>query len=243
MENTTAILVHVWYEDVFINKIFPRIVQHNGKVDFYFNFVESKVSENCVRTIEDNFINYKITYSPNPGRDIRGYMNMLSEIYKDNKTYKNYVFLHTKTNENKSGENCLEILLRSTVGTPKTLSNVIKILEHKHEYGMVGSKDLLKKGFFTDEEKIKGFDIADRLGIQKDTVKFIAGTMFAVKAEIIDRYLRKPRVIEEFNKDFVENGKKHNGWHHGWERVFGMLVYDSGQMIFPYDPAEQETTN
>jgi lipopolysaccharide biosynthesis protein len=240
MENSTAILVHIWYEDVFLDKIYPRIVQHNGSVDFYFNFVKSNISSTCVETIQKSFNNYKITYSENPGRDIRGYMNMLSEIYKEDKNYKNYIFLHTKTNIDSFGVACLETLLLSTVGTVKTLQTVQNILEESQEYGMVGSATMFASGFYTEGERSKSLNIADRLGIQKDKVNFIAGTMFAVKAEIIDKFLRKPGVIERFCKDFVEDGIKHSGWHHAWERVFGMLVYDCGQKILPYDRSTQE---
>ena len=238
MRNKTAFLVHIWYEDVFIEKIYPRILQHNGTADFYFNFVKHNVSQRALEMIQSSFENFHITYSDNPGRDIRGYMRMLEHIYEKGSSYENYVFLHTKTNVDFAGVQSLENLLHGTVATPEILNNVLGILNTNNLYGMVGSGKQLLCGFFTEDEKYKAFNIAERLGLQKKEPNFIAGTMFAVKSSIIDKYLRKDGVIEEFCKDFVENGVKHSGWHHGWERVFGMIVYDSDMKIFPYNTVE-----
>lgn len=52
MKNKIASLVHIWYEDVFIEKIYPRILQHNGKVDFCFNFVKHNASQRALEMVQ-----------------------------------------------------------------------------------------------------------------------------------------------------------------------------------------------
>jgi hypothetical protein len=230
----TAFLIHVWYEDVFFSKIVPFVIQHVNDVDIYINFVKEKTHPTFIEETREKFPNATITFSENPGRDIRGYMNMLSCIYEKGITYKNYVFIHTKTQIDSFGQRCLHSLLTHTIGSKETLNASLALINQTN-YAMSGSHEFLTKGFWTEEEKNKTFDVLKRLGVKTRDVTFIAGTMFIVRASIVDKHLRKPGAIELFSADFVEDGTKHSGWHHAWERVFGTLVIEEGLKIFPCD--------
>jgi hypothetical protein len=228
----TAFLIHVWYEDVFLNKIAPFVSQHVNDVDIYINMVNGKAHHSFIEEVQSRFPAATITFSENPGRDIRGYMNMLSYIYEKDITYKNYVFIHTKTQIDNFGKRCLQSLLTHTIGSPETLKASLQMIDQT-SYGMSGSYEFVTKGFWTDEERSKTLNVLKRLGVKTRNVTFIAGTMFIVRASIIDKYLRTPDAIKTFSADFVEDGRKHSGWHHAWERVFGTLVIEEGLEIFP----------
>ena len=227
----TAILVHVWYEDVFLNVIAPKLAIHKN-VDLYINFVKRHNSNSFIQQVKEMFPAAVILFSDNPGRDIRGYLNCLSYIYHEDKQYDNYIFVHTKTNENDHGKRMLENLLRGIIQDEETLRQGTELV--KERYGMVGAVNYVQNTFFTQEEKLKTINILKRLGCNKFDVKFVAGTMFNVSAAIIDHYLRKPGIIEDFNNDFYEDSLKHSGWHHAWERVFGTMVIDYGKDIYEY---------
>jgi len=236
----TAFLIHVWYEEVFTEKIVPFVIQHIDDVDLYINFVKGKTSLEFVEEIREKFPSATITFSENPGRDIRGYMNMLSYIYENKITYKNYVFIHTKTQIDSFGQRCLQSLLKHTIGSKETLNAALKMIDQT-VYGMAGSHEFVQEGFTNDEERRKTFDILERLNIEPGRNKFVAGTMFIVRASIIDKYLRKPGAIEMFSADFVEDNKKNGGWHHAWERVFGTLVVAEGLEILPVNKNKIQT--
>jgi hypothetical protein len=233
MKKDTAFLIHVFYESTFMNVIAPYVEKHVNDIDLYINFVKDKNSESFVNLVKERFPSAVVVFSENPGRDIRGYMNMLSYIYKNQKAYQNYVFIHTKTQVDGFGQRCLRYLLENTVGSTQILSRCLKEIQEGTKYGMAGSQEFLTKGFWTEEERAKTFDVLARLDVKTRDVTFIAGTMFIVRASIIDKHLRKDNSIEEFSKDFEENGIKHSGWHHAWERVFGTLVIEEGLEIYP----------
>lgn len=233
MKKDTAFLIHVFYEDAFMNVIAPYVEKHVNDIDLYINLVKGKNSEGYIESVRERFPTATILFSENPGRDIRGYMNMLSHIYEKQTTYQNYVFIHTKTQVDSFGQRCLKSLLDNTVGTPQTFSQCLETIKEGSKYGMAGSQEFLTRGFWTEEERVKTFNVLKRLDVQTRDVTFIAGTMFIVRASIIDKHLRKENAIEEFTKDFVEDGIKHSGWHHAWERVFGTLVIEEGLEIYP----------
>lgn len=235
MKKDTAFLIHVFYEEVFMKVIAPYVEKHIDDVDLYINLVIGNNSGSYIKSVKERFPSAVILFSENPGRDIRGYMNILSYIYEKELKYTNYMFIHTKTQKDASGKNCLKSLLDNTVGSKKTFGNCIKIIQEGSNYGMVGSRDYLTKGFHTKEERTKTLDILRRLGSQEQDATFIAGTMFMIRSSIVDKHLRKCGVIPSFTKDFVENGAKNSGWHHAWERVFGTIVYEEGLEIYPYD--------
>jgi sulfur carrier protein ThiS len=145
------------------------------------------------------------------------------------------VFLHTKTNIDQSGSMQMHYLINDILGSRDILQKALTVLLQEKN-GMVGSGRYLAEGFYTYEESRKAHDIIKRLGLTVNRVVFIAGTMFIVKAEILDKYLRNDGVIEIFCNDFYEDGTKNSGWHHAWERVFGMLVSIAGKQVISFIP-------
>ena len=133
--------------------------------------------------------------------------------------------------------------MNSTLGSMKA---ALAELE-KPEVGMVGSGDFIYTGFYDKDTAAKSVILCERLEIDLPPwnfvssqpsinywePSFVAGTMFAVKAEVIDFYLRKPGLVEEICQDFVEDGRSYGGWHHAWERIFGLMVYARNMRISP----------
>ena len=240
-----AVFFHVYYEDAY-QKVEPLLKKLQGRADIFFNFIQGHPRKEFLERIRAEFPDADFLFSPNPGRDIRGYFNCLQHVYQSERNYQNYFFLHTKTQKDAFGKRVLHTLTHSILDLDRTL----KALQDT-EIGMVGSRECLYEGFYYRRsdygEFYRGADICNRLDIEfppswklgtnpildSSQPGFIACTMFAVKSEVIDFFLRKEGVIEEFCQDFTEDGKSYGGWHHAWERVFGLMVYARNMRIFP----------
>jgi lipopolysaccharide biosynthesis protein len=228
----TAFLIHVWYFDVFEKNIEPKLLAYKDTATFFFNFVKSNVDESLVERIQKTYPKSTILYSENPGRDIRGYFNMLNYIYQENLNFDNYVFLHTKNQHlGQEAVRCLKSVLRDTVQYPQTFETLLALLDSNQKLGMISSHEMIREGFWTEEEEIKTYHILNHFGFNPSKVTFFEGTMFIVKAKIIDKFLRIPKNLQFFTDMFYENGVKHSGWHHAWERVFPSLVIADGYEI------------
>jgi lipopolysaccharide biosynthesis protein len=235
-----AVLFHIYYEDAY-QVVQPFLEKVQDQADLIFNFVEGKA--NFLDRVKADFPQAVILFSKNPGRDIRGYLNCLSYVYESQKNYRNYFFVHTKTQKDSFGKRSLSFLVNSTLGSMKA---ALAELE-KPEVGMVGSGDFIYTGFYDKDTAAKSVILCERLEIDLPPwnfvssqpsinywePSFVAGTMFAVKAEVIDFYLRKPGLVEEICQDFVEDGRSYGGWHHAWERIFGLMVYARNMRISP----------
>ncbi len=235
----TAFIVHIWYHDVFEKHIEPHIHQYRNSSSFFFNFVKGNESPSLVEYIKTTYKNSVILYSENEGRDIRGYFNCLSYINKNNLSFESYVFLHTKNQHlGPRAVTCLKSTLRDTVQYPETLVSALEILKHDDSVGMIGSHEMKQEGFWTDEEKIKTYYILNEFGYAPDKIEFFEGTMFIVKAKIFDKFFRSQKVIDKYVGMFYEDGSKHSGWHHAWERVFPTLVTIEGYDLMAFNSNE-----
>jgi lipopolysaccharide biosynthesis protein len=229
-----AVLVHVYFTDVLIEKLIPKLKLLANDADFYFNFVRGQETQEALDIIKSTFKHHTVSYTEqNIGRDVNGQLNNLKTIYSRLKRYDYYLFLHTKKSVHllpEQGEAWMKNLT-SIIKDKKTIETILDDFKTKPKLGMVCEPrckvNLMTVNQHNFEVFCKGFQIDP-----KGEFWFCAGTMFWVRASIIDTFYEHPQMIPAIQATFrEENGAIDGEVHHTMERIYGKQVYNLGYTL------------
>ena len=183
----------------------------------------------------------KIWIVENRGYDIGPFIDFLHHI--DLNKYDLVMKLHTKNKFNGvdthinnyvfSRKLWFKVLTRSLIGSSKIFMKNIKEFQKYPELGMVGSKYLIASDTETSSTVSSQVGIIlNELGLSSKYIKFVAGTMFICRSNILDP-LKKYYTIVDFPPT---NGKIKDGTlAHAIERVMGCLATAQGYKIKGFD--------
>jgi lipopolysaccharide biosynthesis protein len=229
-----AVLVHVYFADVLIKKLIPKLKPLAEDADFYFNFVRGQETQQALDIIQKTFKHHTVSYTEqNIGRDVNGQLNNLKTIYSRLKRYDYYLFLHTKKSvhlKKEQGEAWMNNLTR-IVKDKKTIETILDDFKTKPKLGMV-CEPRCKVNLMTVNQHnfnvfCKGFNIEP-----EGEFWFCAGTMFWVRSKIIDTFYEHPQMIPAVQATFrEENGAIDGEAHHTMERIYGKQVYALGYTL------------
>ena len=229
-----AVLVHVYFTDVLINKLIPKLKPLANDADFYFNFVRGQETKEALDIIKRTFKNHTVNYTEqNIGRDVNGQLNNLKSIYSRLKRYDYYLFLHTKKSVHlkpEQGEYWMQNLT-SIIKDKKTIQNTLNDFKTKPTLGMVCDSKCKVNLMTVNQHNFEVFCRGFGMDPQGE-FWFCAGTMFWVRANIIDTFFSDPRMIPAVQGTFrEENGAIDGEVHHVIERIYGKQVYSLGYTI------------
>jgi hypothetical protein len=236
-----AVLVHCYFIDVLLHTLLPKLLPLAKHADFYFNFIKNDDVINqtmALEVIKSNFDNYTINYTNrNIGRDINGQFNNLKKIYENDKTYDFYLLVHTKKSKHmvrSAAQSWLGDLLNGTIGNYDKINEILDSFKNNEKIGIIGSEDkklrTLRDCFELNVDKYN--ELCRLLKIDKNLdTYFIAGTMFWIRSEVLDHYLRKKNILKLFTSKLEENKLIDGDWHHAMERLYGTLCYNLGYTV------------
>jgi len=234
IKQNIAVLIHVYFSDVLIEKLIPKLLPLADKADFYFNFVRGQETEEAIELIKNTFKRYTIIFTEqNVGRDVNGQLNNLKHIYSHIKRYEYYLFLHTKKSVHlpkEYGEAWLSNLT-SIVKDEQTIQNIINDFNTKPKLGMVCNERCKVNLMTINEHNVNV--LSNGFGMKPgNNFWFSAGTMFWVRAKIFDTFYSRQHVISRLQSIFrEENGATDGELHHAMERIMGKQVYELGYYI------------
>jgi lipopolysaccharide biosynthesis protein len=121
--------------------------------------------------------------------------------------------------------------LTSIIKDKKTIENILYDFKTKPKLGMVCEPrckvNLMTVNQHNFEVFCKGFQIDP-----EGEFWFCAGTMFWVRASIIDTFYEHPQMIPAIQATFrEENGAIDGEVHHVMERIYGKQVYNLGYTL------------
>lgn len=238
-----AVHLHLFYKEMaglFLNKL------KNLPPNSFDLFVTlSNKDDELIEQIQKSYPQAKIKVIENRGYDIGPFIYFLHQI--DLSKYDLILKLHTKNdkgnkiirlNNRQLTRYCWShLLIDSLIKDKKTINKNLVAFEQKTTLGMIGSNYLLcsvKKnsipsvfsGF--EEEMFKLFP-KDK---QRQDYHFIAGTMFFVRAKLLEKVKEKYH-FSSFEKT---DGRKRDGTlAHILERAFGAIVIQQGFVIEGFD--------
>jgi hypothetical protein len=199
-----AVYIHLYYPDLWpeLNSYLKNLSE---PFDLYVNCVDSTYSRETVYSIVDEYPSAKIFKSNNIGLDVGGLYTCLK--YSPAGSSDVSIILHTKKSPHiEDGNSWRNDLISAIIGSQKTAESTIKSI--RGEYGVVSSE----KRRTTHPDSI-GSNLSNlkmlssRLGYSYSQypIDFTAGTMFAVKTELLEEIF-KTIDYSEFSSGYSIDG-------------------------------------
>ncbi|MBR1544318.1 MAG: hypothetical protein IJ638_00025 [Alphaproteobacteria bacterium] len=233
-----AVHVHVFYKN-----LWPELKSYLGNVtvpyDLYVTLVED--DKNLISDIKNFNKKTKVWVVENRGYDIGPFVDFLNKTDLDKYDY--ILKLHTKGHTGKNtfkdffkekliywGHKDLwnNLLIKSLLGSKTVFEKNLMMLNNNKKLGMIGSKYLVNKVTKTYKEL---FPIIPNINYS-GKLKFIAGTMFIVKSNLL-KPLKGNIKISDFEK--TDAKVKDKTFAHIVERLLGGVVIAQGYKIKGFD--------
>ena len=222
-----AVVVHLFYTDnwpLFSRKL--ALLPHD-KFDLYITM--PKVNSYFIKTIQADYPDARIIFSPNRGRDVLPFMKTYQYIEQNG--YKTILKFHSKKSTHwDGGQDWLETTLDQIIPDDKKVLKKIVEATEKANFGILGPADMyypLTINLPANRNHVNGiinelFDQKMSIDITQTKRKdygFFGGTMFWVNVESIKSLSRysKAEYFEE------EAGQIDGTIAHALERVFAVL--------------------
>lgn len=227
-----ASICHIYYEDLLEDMINLNKNLYNTKfdVDYYFTLTDDSSSigqkEWVVKELKKNFPNCKVYILPNKGLDIGPFFHILEKIYH---IKYDYIFkTHTKKSLLTSGKYFGKLWRTDLLSilTPLKLEKINDLMESGVE--MVGSSKWIIPSN-KDDLNIDGVPkLLKELNIVDSGSRFVGGTMFCMRYDILKKYLSQSQIKSYYNQMeegyFYQITKGDEEYlTHSFERIFGMM--------------------
>lgn len=237
------------HEDLILNRINTEEKSKNHFLKFGIkeNRIYRKIQLDTINNIKSYKNDSVIITSPNKGMDIGGFLYMYKIIEKDTDLI---LKIHTKKGLGgiekpslvsrrvgeeeaiKVGNKWFNELMNGVLKNENQVNSIIKEFKHNKLCGMVGYR---KYENFNKNLKEMG-KIFPILGISNhlDSTKFVGGTIFWVRNEIIKKYLTDDTI--EMLLNVLPQGYVYEpSPNHAMERIFGSMVYNENQELLVID--------
>lgn len=218
-DGSVAVVVHIYGYDVWEKSIQPRLAEvldGKCKYDLYISLTARDNIDETRARILAIYPNAVIIQVENVGEDVNGFMHCVKAIEDSGKEYDYILKLHTKTKDLWRTD-----LLNGTI--PHNCVTINKLLTG--HAAMIGPRKWIKA---IPDAAVHVQPILTKIGCGKHPLRFMAGTMFWIRFDIIKKYLFGGKLpVDYFNEPYKKMGLK----QHAMERIFGMMVTDVGGTI------------
>lgn len=232
----TAVHLHLYYMEQLPEIISKLQNMDKSGIDYDLYVTMTAKDEEAETNIKQAFPKATIWQVENRGYDIGPFIDFLHKIELDSYDY--ILKVHTK---NKKGgdygyfngvrvdsKTWANMLWDALLGSPEAIKNNYSILLENPQIGMLGSCFCLSEKEENPKIRAKMTNECTRLSLaKKDTIAFIAGTMFMVKAKLMRPFLAYR--ITDFEK--VQSKVHDYMLAHCLERLFGIAVLAQGYEI------------
>jgi lipopolysaccharide biosynthesis protein len=230
----TAIILHLYYEDLIDAIFFKYLSQLQNMVDLFVT-VKEDISLEALKRIRQWFPNIFVLKTENRGRDIRPFLMAYKQVSQLG--YQYVCKLHTKKSPQRTdGENLRENLISSLVATPNLVEKIVGRFSSESELGLLAPPnsliDLSAPYIHSDNKPWLDVLLA-RLGAQesigKYAFRFPAGSMYWFRVSALLPLLDKSVIkVDEFE---LEAGQLDGTLAHAVERIIGLLPSQLGYTL------------
>lgn len=188
---------------------------------------ENKESFEKFKNFKNDTVFIKVN---NAGYDIWPFIRILNSVDLNDFDY--ILKLHTK-NCSENGDYCWRnSLIEPVIGTKKIFRNCIGIFEKNPKIGLIGAKSTIETMDIRFKENTNLWDeTCNKLGISNKKGIFIAGTIFIVRANLMEAIKKLNLKEEDFYTEEMKTGQ--NGTvAHVIERLLSVTVERQGYKIY-----------
>jgi len=242
-----AVLVHLFYTDMweticeYLNNL------EDYEYDLYVNLVDEYYDSSIYEKI-NSYKKAKIITSKNKGVDVGGFLNLYNNLEGE---YDLILKIHTKKslglpdkpsdyvnvygyeNAKNKGTEWFHKLMKGVLRSKEQVNDIIDLLSNETPFGMSG----------LDTESYVGPNVPQITHLSEifsiptkftdgrmENSKFVGGTIFWVRNDILKKYLNKDKITELLNL-LPEGYHNEPSYNHALERLFGMMVYNEKKKI------------
>lgn len=235
-----AVHLHLHYTGMWPE--FAVLLQNIGHCSFDLYVTLTENHPETVALIKSRYPNASVWVVENRGYDIGPFVDFLHKI--DLAQYDLVMKLHSKNkgagldtliNGRYVGRKLwFKLLTRGLLGSRKLFKKNIRAFEKQPDLGMIGSKHLITSDrICSDTVRGKVGEILAHLGYPRpQEIKFVAGTMFIVRARLLAK-IKNGFSLNDFSP--TDGSIKDGTVAHALERVFGCLVAAEGFRLKGFD--------
>lgn len=211
--------IHIYNLDLFFD-IFGEYYELISKYFFIIiTFCENKNQEILEKIKTNNLIILKI---PNRGLDLGGKICCIDYLYKNNISYDNILFLHSKTNKDKRNNYILPFLkneqrIKLIMQIIKIKTNILGIFPNNIFYKNKTATNFSNNGIFSVLENYFK-DILDYLSCKNREILFVEGNVMILSKKVIDFIFKNK--IEIFYNILNDNNSFDCNWVKHYYKLF-----------------------
>lgn len=233
------VLSHLYYDT--IEELLPLSEQKELTIgnNFFFNLNADSEFNNTIRsTLKKTFPNSPITVSTNKGKDIGGKLVLIDLCLKLNLKADVYLVLHDKQSPHTTlGIRWRQKLFR--IIDPQNIQKITRLFEKDKKIGIICAKEFILNEYnsrtdtFNCTSNLILKELIEKYKLQLKNYDFVGGTMFWIRAEIINSFFEKYSPLEvrmNLEKGNVMDNK-HGTIAHAWERMLSWIATDQGYYI------------
>jgi lipopolysaccharide biosynthesis protein len=233
--NVIAIVIHAFYEDVFV-----EIMERVGKIRVPFKlFVTTthELYESIGHLLIASGFHYNLTPVENRGRDVLPFLKTLREIIAEGYAY--ILKIHTKKSFHREDGDSWRDDLYGKLLNNDSVQQAIKTFNENSRVGLIGpSGHVVPMEYYFGSNAKTVEQLSNRLGQSLDvtmSLSFVAGTMFFARTDAFLPILN----IELSDSDFEpEAGQIDGTLAHALERVISVSNYAKSYILIDTDQNE-----
>ncbi|MDX2479468.1 MAG: glycoside hydrolase family 99-like domain-containing protein [Desulfuromusa sp.] len=224
-----AILVHAYYEDVFLN-ILSRIKKIEIANIKIFVTTHALIADNVIAAIEEAGIDSHVAVYENHGRDVLPFLKISNRILKEN--YEFIIKVHTKKSLHREDGDQWREEIYSELLSERFIMGAITAMNYNEDVGIVApSKQVVPMSHYWGSNAKTVLKLSERIDIGRSVVEglpFVAGTMFITRTNLASKLLD----LNLSDKDFEnESGQVDGTMAHAIERFVAVLCHQQGCRI------------
>lgn len=232
--------LHLYYHDQL-----DYMLEKLGNIkdcDWDFYVTTCQFTEEIIKKILAFKKDAQIIELENAGYDLYPFTHVLNLV--DLKNYDYIIKIHTKNSRSSINPNDLgykmkwrDMLVSSLVGSKAKFKENLEIFASNHQIGMIGCNGLLLDISQEAERNMPMTNLLlKRLSIPERKGQFIAGTMFMVRAELMQPIKDLNLKLEEFKEGITNSTGDAGSLAHALESILGAVILHQESLIAQVEP-------
>lgn len=239
--NKIPVLIWLYHKDKW-SYILSKLLECKDLVYPIIGLCSEIDNSDIIRSVKENFRDYKIQYFENRGKDILPFLYMINEINSDN-----FIKIHSKKSEPNYFPDWFQKSIDSLLSRDLLINNIDLMRKEKivnafgrsidNDIGMIANRQFCVWNHeHTNSNKIE--QICDIIGIDYTKVRgvrYVSGTMFHSRTGPFLKYFNNENlkiIIGLLDEEIGDVKDIQSGTYtHSLERIFGYIITAEGMRI------------
>jgi hypothetical protein len=222
----TAVLIYVFYTDIW-DELYTLLLPLKDNIAIDIALCQDNDNSKILQDLQ-SFNLIQIRYVENKGADIGPFLLQIQDLDSDKYPY--FIKLHSKKSKIKNFE-WRYVLFNTLIGSKDIFQKNIDLLSSNPMVGAITDPTMIMTRLANNKNHIK--ILCHTLNIKTTDNRFMAGSMFASRTKIFQKYFTKSFIDHVY--PLLETGKvcdiQKGTFCHAMERIFGKIIHNEKLVI------------